>query len=381
MAFELIGIPINEEQCIGDSLPYINGAFAVLSGQLTNLDADIASRYLLKTDFGGFLPLTGGTLTGNLNIGLNNVVSPNAKLTLGKTTGATELGIPSIYCGSTNGASADLILEPTSTNSKVILRAGSASAEVLRATKYGISILKGSDPETALEADMNGLIGIKTNPSGYGLMIGPLNAELLGPNYSRMEFQLDLTGGGVGGRYVAYIGTANAGQGFARDLAFKTQNTEKMRLTVDGKFGVGTASPQKTLHVNGDGLVTGNFDVTGTLKINGNVVATGNVTGFSDSDARLKTNIESITGALDKVSAIGGYNFEWKNDIGIAASTPARGKDVGVLAQEIELVLPEVVQTNIDGYKSVRYDKIIPLLIEAIKELSAEVKALKAAQS
>ena len=373
MAFELIGIPISEEQCIGDSLPYINGAFAVLSGQITNLDEDIASKYLLKTEFGGFLPLTGGTLTGNLNIGLNNVVSPNAKLTLGKTVASNESGLPSIYCGSiNNGQSADLILEPTSTNSRIIMKAGSAGTEVLRATKYGISILKGSDPETALEADMTGLFGIKTNPSGYGLMIGPLNAELLGANYSRMEFQLDLTGGGVGGRYVAYIGTANAGQGFARDLAFKTSNSEKMRLTVDGKLGINTPNPTKTLHVNGDSTIVGRLDVSGGVYVNGVVVATGNVTGFSDSDARLKTNIVPISNALDKVAAIGGYNFNWLAEHG--------SRDVGVIAQEVEAVLPEVVGTNADSYKTVCYDKIVPLLIEAIKELSEEVKALKATQ-
>lgn len=379
MAFELIGIPINEEQCIGDSLPFLNGAFAVLSAQLTNLDEDIASKYLLKTDFGGFLPLTGGTLTGNLNIGLNNVVSPNAVLTLGKTVASTEAGLPKIYCGSLNGQSTDLILEPISTNSRIIMRAGSSLHEALRLTKYGISINKGADPENGLDAEMVGVMGVKTDPSGYGLLIGPLNSELLGANYSRMEFQLDLIGGGVGGRSVAYIGTANAGQGFARDLAFKTQNTEKMRITTEGRLGIGTASPQKLLHVNGDTIIGGRLDVTGGIFINGAVVATGNVTGFSDSDARLKTNVVPISQALDKVSAISGYSFEWKTD----ADVPARGKgkDVGVLAQEIEQVLPEVVQTNSDSYKSVRYDKIVPLLIEAIKELSAEVKALKAAQS
>ena len=77
--------------------------------------------------------------------------------------------------------------------------------------------------------------------------------------------------------------------------------------------------------------------------------------------------------ALDKINSIGGYTFDWneeKQDI-------YKGTDIGVIAQEIEEVLPELVQTRENGFKAVKYDKLVSLLIEGIKDLSAEVDELK----
>ena len=75
------------------------------------------------------------------------------------------------------------------------------------------------------------------------------------------------------------------------------------------------------------------------------------------------------------MESIGGYEFDWKAEHKIEHGF--EGHDVGVIAQEIESVLPEVVTTKFNGFKGVKYEKIVPLLIEAIKELSAEVKKLK----
>lgn len=378
MDFELLGIPISEEQCIGDSLPFINSAFAVLSGQLAQLDETIASTYLPVSQFGGFLPITGGTLIGPLNIGQNNIVNPSAKLTLGKTVPATETGLPQIFCGSIGattgapaGASADLFIHASSASSKIIFGTGSSTPPIerMRISNLGIGINTLRDAEIGMQLEVNGVLGIKTDSSGNGLLISKINTSSIG-NYDRLEFRLGIH------EQTAYIGTNNYGTGVARSLSLITAGQDRVRISTDGNVGIGTASPQKRLHVNGDTLIAGRLDVTGVLYINGQLISTGDVTAFHSSDARLKTNVVPISGALQKVSAIGGYNFEWKTDVNI----PARGKDVGVLAQEIEEVLPEVVITNPDSYKSVRYDKIIPLLIEAIKELSEEVKALKAAQ-
>ena len=94
---------------------------------------------------------------------------------------------------------------------------------------------------------------------------------------------------------------------------------------------------------------------------------------FSSSDKRLKTNIVKIDSALSKVSQIGGYHFEWK-DIDEA---PHQGEDIGVIAQEIEKVLPEIVSERETGYKAVNYQKLTALLIEAVKELKGEIDELK----
>ena len=96
---------------------------------------------------------------------------------------------------------------------------------------------------------------------------------------------------------------------------------------------------------------------------------------YSTSDENLKENIVKIENALDKVNSISGYEFDWKEENKIHHGF--EGHDVGVIAQEIEAVLPEVVTTKFNGFKGVKYEKIVPLLIEAIKELSSEVERLK----
>lgn len=117
-----------------------------------------------------------------------------------------------------------------------------------------------------------------------------------------------------------------------------------------------------------------NLITTGTIKSTGAISSQDDITAFaSSSDIRKKENIVKIDNALDKVSQISGYTYNFKGD---------DRKLTGVIAQEIEKVLPEVVY-EIDDVefgdktKAVRYGNIVGLLIEAIKELQAEVKELK----
>lgn len=111
-------------------------------------------------------------------------------------------------------------------------------------------------------------------------------------------------------------------------------------------------------------LAVGNISNSAT---DGRIDASNDIVAFSTSDVRLKNNIKSIEGALDKVMLIQGVEFDWEEKQEVHGNS---GKDVGVLAQEIEQVLPEVVTTRDNGYKAVKYEKIIPLLIEAIKDLN-----------
>ena len=140
----------------------------------------------------------------------------------------------------------------------------------------------------------------------------------------------------------------------------------------------------------GNGCTGGTITSTGTISMSGSYSgsfsASSNITAYS-SDERLKDFKGKIDNALDKVDELNGYYFEW-NDVakGLDGGRSFKeGMEVGVSAQEIEKVLPEVVTEapivkieNLDvDYKTVYYDKIVPLLIEAIKELRAEVKELK----
>jgi hypothetical protein len=109
------------------------------------------------------------------------------------------------------------------------------------------------------------------------------------------------------------------------------------------------------------------------MYVKGGIEATGDITAYFSSDERLKDNITPIPNALERVASLSGNTFDW-ND-----KTDKVGSETGVIAQEVQaLGLPDVVTERDDGYLAVRYEKLIPLLIEAIKELKAEVEELKA---
>lgn len=135
-----------------------------------------------------------------------------------------------------------------------------------------------------------------------------------------------------------------------------------------GNLGVGTTSPTEKLHVVGNvrvssigsgvywGPVNRSFDGTFTT---------------STSDIRLKENIKTLNGGLDKVLQLRGVTFTWK-------SNPEYGNRIGFIAQEMEQVLPELVFTNdVDGYKGVNYAEVTAVLVEAIKDLKAENDRMK----
>ena len=109
----------------------------------------------------------------------------------------------------------------------------------------------------------------------------------------------------------------------------------------------------------------------------GEIRATNNITAYYSSDQRLKENIVNIPNALDKVMDINGVEFDWSTEYmeahGGEDDLFNRKHQVGVIAQEVEKVLPEVVADRPDGYKAVRYEQLTALLIEAIKDLKKEL--------
>ena len=127
---------------------------------------------------------------------------------------------------------------------------------------------------------------------------------------------------------------------------------------------------------------TGNSSFTGTTTFNGIINLFGNtfVNGknleaelalgksLPSSDERLKENIHTIQDPLKKVSALRGVTFDFKED---------KKKQIGVIAQEVEKIIPEVVGENHDGYKGVQYGNLVGLLIEAIKEQQEQINELK----
>ena len=138
-------------------------------------------------------------------------------------------------------------------------------------------------------------------------------------------------------------------------IVFSTNATERMRIAGNGNIGIGTTTPEYTLDVNG-------------------IIRGSNVT--VPSDIRYKTNITPIDSALLKVSKLKGVYFDFNRSAYPKKNFP-EGKQIGLIAQDVEKVLPEVVTTDKEGYKSISYDKITALLIEAIKEQQEEISQLK----
>ena len=123
---------------------------------------------------------------------------------------------------------------------------------------------------------------------------------------------------------------------------------------------------------------TGALVVEGGLGVEGTIHAGNDVVAFSSSDITLKKDISPIENALEMINKLSGNTFTW--NVGIQHLVPYENgtKDTGILAQEVEaLGLPGVTTTRGDGVKAVRYERLIPVLIEAVKELTAKVKSLE----
>ena len=126
-------------------------------------------------------------------------------------------------------------------------------------------------------------------------------------------------------------------------------------------------------NITSNNKTSGALVVTGGVGIGGALNVGGDITAFSSSDVTLKENITPIQNAVDKVLSISGNTFRWNEK-----SVYNGEEGTGIIAQEIEaLELPGVTETRQDGTKAVRYDRLVPLLIEAIKELSNKVKSLE----
>ena len=116
---------------------------------------------------------------------------------------------------------------------------------------------------------------------------------------------------------------------------------------------------------------------------NGNALELGNNTSLDEkylsiegslSDQSLKKNKRQLDNSLNTINSLTGYNFDWNEKAG---ETLSGKSDIGLIAQEVEELLPEVVGVDDGGNKTVRYDKIVPVLVESIKTLTEQVKDLQ----
>jgi hypothetical protein len=114
------------------------------------------------------------------------------------------------------------------------------------------------------------------------------------------------------------------------------------------------------------------LEVGGTIWANGSTITSGSATW---SDERYKTDIATIDNALSTIMKIRGVTYNWNRNA-FPDLNFSGGEQMGVIAQEVEEILPQLVLTGPDGYKSVSYEKLTPVLIEALKEQQQQIETL-----
>jgi trimeric autotransporter adhesin len=231
-------------------------------------------------------------------------------------------------------------------------------------------------PTEKVRIDYNGNVGIGTTEPKHGLTIKGRNMDVNGfkvdstlglyldgssTQSAGINFALNKNNLDKGGD--AAIGIANYYTGFGSDVQagdLGIESNQDIHLATSGS-GMPKAPTRMIIKNNGNvgiGIIGPAYklDVNGNARINGTV--------YPASDERLKTNIQEIPNALDKILNLRGVSFNWKKD-----NSPSDG----VIAQEVEKVFPELVSTDDKGMKSVNYDGLIAPLIESVKQQQNQI--------
>ena len=184
---------------------------------------------------------------------------------------------------------------------------------------------------------------------------------------------LETKNGATGAGFVKFFEDSDNGSNAVTLLGpASTADIDITLPTQAGTVVVSNTTDGNDVQLDSLGLNTAASGTAGELR------ATNDITAFYSSDVSLKENIIEIPSALDMVDKIRGVFFDWKDDYieskGGIDGYFMRKRDVGLIAQEVEAVLPEIVGTRKDGIKAIKYDRLTALLLQAIKELQAKIK-------
>jgi len=356
-----------------------NGAGIYISGANASILWDDAASTLdinKSIDIAGNITLTGNvdgvdvsvfnsninTTTASLNTSVSNLNSFTSSI---NTTIKSKLDADGVISSST---------QLTTTFDSRYLNTGgdgvvSGSAQIDVASTTGDIVLgtrTSGNYVASLVAGTNITLSNNTGEGAtptIGLTNNTISGISLGSNLAALTISTGLSGTSYNGSGAVTI--ANTGV---------TSNVAGTGVTVSGATGAVTISIGQAVATTSNvqfGSIGVGMAASGT---SGRIDAANDVVAFSTSDIRFKENITPIPNAIEKIRKISGNTYDWKADLKDVHGY--EGNDVGVIAQEIEEVLPQLVQNRDNGYKAVKYDKLVALLIEGIKEQQQHIDNL-----
>lgn len=390
-----------------------NTYFKVDNGILANGDSLFQANVTVNASANVVQNLTvGGDLTVNGNIAFSNVsvsgqMLPTANgVLLGNTVRRFTLSADNI-----NFSNSVVVANGTSINIRagdgIIANSTSISVNASSISNGVLNIGQGGTNAATREAGLNNLLPAQnTAVINYFLRTNGTTVEWVsgagtqGPiGYTGSKGDLGYTGsrgpigytgsqgtagtnGSIGPTgYTGSAGTSGAQGPIGYTGSQGTAGTNGSTGATGFTGSAGSTGSQGPIGYTGSQGYTGSVGTfsgsyTGNMAITGNITATGDITAYF-SDDRLKTKLANLDNALDKLLSLNGFIFE-PNDVALDLGVEMR-RDVGISAQEVQRVQPEIVVPAPihPDYLTVKYEKLIPLIVEAIKELSDIVKSLE----
>jgi hypothetical protein len=347
-------------------------AGSIANDKLTNSAITIAGT---STSLGGTITLA--TITGN-----SGIVSGSSQITAGSTTGfatavKTQLDTNTVVSGSsqitlssTTGYSANQHVDHTAVS--ISAGNGLSGGGTIAATRT-LSLDTTSATFTS---------GVTTQNNALGVVSGSktISGITLGSNLATLTIGSGLSGTSYNGSTAVTIANNGVLSNIAGSGISVSGGTGNVTITNTGVtsavagtgVSVSGATGAVTISI-GQSVATSATPTFAGLTINGAITATGDITAYYTSDKRHKNNIQIIPNALEKVSKLNGVTWEWNDDVNeVTKSTPK----TGLIAQDVQSVLPEVVKEREDGFLSLDYSKMMGLMVEAIKEQQTQIHKL-----
>ena len=329
------------------------------------------------TNVGDITGVTAGTnLTGGGSSG---------SVTINMDTGGVGAGT---YGSTANATKIDTITVDAYGRVTAVATGATGDGDITGVTAGTLLDGGGTSGSVTLNVDLSELSTSTTNGDGdYFVVVDTANAQrkLTKGNIAISGFNNDsgfttntgtvtsVSGGNGLTGSVTTSGSLAVGAGTGIDVAADS-------ISVDVSDFMSNGSNNRVVTATGADAMNAEANMTfdgSTLAVTGAITATGDVTAFFTSDKNLKQNIVNIDNSLDKVSKLNGVYYNWTKEA-LEKNTHLKDeKEVGVIAQDVEAVLPELVATREDGSKAVRYERLCAVLIESVKELKKEIEELK----